>query len=264
MEQHSRREEVVEYQVPNAGGSRWLLASLALACTVAVFALLPFSEMFTASPEKQLEVRQVDTAEAAIKPPELKEASATEPQLQSSQGQTSAPDEAPRLESPEMKEKKEEPLKPNLDVSYDMPRQSLDRDVSLDFEVTEPTGTRAPRTDEMRGEPAQAGKAGAKLEGHQGPYRPGDVDRQPSAVARRRPNYPYRARRQGKEAEVRVRFIVTENGKTRDVEILDSDAEDMFRNAVKSAVSGWKFKPATRDGEPVPVVVTTTVRFELK
>ena len=139
--------------------------------------------------------------------------------------------------------------------------------MSLDFEVTESAG--APVEQAESGEEGISGPSSSEgtaldVPGPAGPYGLGQVDRQPSAVTRPAPTYPYEARSRGIEGEVQVSFTVTDRGEVEDVRILRASPPDIFREAVKRGVSRWQFEPATKGGRPVAVRVTTTVRFKLE
>ncbi len=55
-------------------------------------------------------------------------------------------------------------------------------------------------------------------------------------------------------------FLVDEEGHVKDVEIVDSLGK-AFDDAVLGALPQWRYEPAERDGEPVAVRYTVSVRF---
>jgi periplasmic protein TonB len=83
-------------------------------------------------------------------------------------------------------------------------------------------------------------------------------------VSRVPPLYPIRAKREGIEGWVTVRFLVTEQGRVDHIEILDASPQAIFDQSVRRCVSRWRFKPGTINGEPVMVRATTTIRFEME
>jgi len=91
-----------------------------------------------------------------------------------------------------------------------------------------------------------------------------DLDRPLTPIVRIPPLYPLRAKRQGLEGWVRVKFLVLKTGKVDRIKIQASEPEGIFDNSVRRCVSSWNFKPGTVDGEPVDVWAETVVRFELK
>lgn len=63
--------------------------------------------------------------------------------------------------------------------------------------------------------------------------------------------YPTRAQARGIEGWVYLRFTVTAQGTTTDVEVLDSDPKGTFDRAALSAVKKYKYKPRIEGGVPV-------------
>ncbi|MCL6640904.1 MAG: energy transducer TonB [Candidatus Rokubacteria bacterium] len=79
-----------------------------------------------------------------------------------------------------------------------------------------------------------------------------------------RPRYPESALRAGIQGVTRLRFEVLATGRVGRVLVEESAGfEDLDRAAVE-AVRTWRFKPARRGDQPVPVWFTLPVRFELK
>jgi protein TonB len=90
-----------------------------------------------------------------------------------------------------------------------------------------------------------------------------DLDRTPEVTSRVNPEYPYAARERGIEGYVAVKVLVGKDGSVRQVNVLKSRPEGMFDQAVRKAVSGWRFQPGEVGGEPVTAWVTTTLHFRL-
>ena len=79
-----------------------------------------------------------------------------------------------------------------------------------------------------------------------------------------RPRYPDSARRQGIEGETLLRFQVLTDGHVASVTVTHSAGHaDLDRSAVE-AVRTWRFEPARRGEEKVPIWVTLPVRFRLQ
>lgn len=77
------------------------------------------------------------------------------------------------------------------------------------------------------------------------------------------PEYTPQARRDKIEGKVAVMIVVDAQGNVTDArEVSKPLGDGLDENAVK-AVKKWKFKPATRDGAPVPVRVVVEVTFRL-
>ena len=97
-----------------------------------------------------------------------------------------------------------------------------------------------------------------------GNWNVGDLDQPLTPLVRIPPIYPSRAKRQGIEGWVRVKFLVRPDGKVTRVEILKAKPEKLFDNSVRRCVLGWRFKPGTIDGEAVNVWAETVIRFKLQ
>lgn len=86
---------------------------------------------------------------------------------------------------------------------------------------------------------------------------------QPQEVDRVIPNYPPAARRARVAGAVVVRGIVRRDGTIDNVEVI-KDLPYGLGNEARRAVSRWRFRPATFNGEPIDVYYTVTVNFKLQ
>lgn len=59
-----------------------------------------------------------------------------------------------------------------------------------------------------------------------------------------------------------LQLTVTEEGKGEDVKVIKSLDPGLDANAVKT-VRTWKFRPATKNGQPAPVHISVMLSFEL-
>lgn len=84
----------------------------------------------------------------------------------------------------------------------------------------------------------------------------------PRAIHRVPPNYPGDLRRQGVEGSVTLSAEIGVNGVPRNVEVVRSSHPALNQPAV-DALRRWRFKPGTKDGEPVPVTFEVTIDFSL-
>ncbi len=91
-----------------------------------------------------------------------------------------------------------------------------------------------------------------------------DLDERPEEISIRRPSYPISARQLGQEGLVVVRILINESGAVEDAEIVESRGPDSFRQAVLDVALTWRFRPALRDGVPVPVWGVKRIRFKLE
>jgi protein TonB len=112
---------------------------------------------------------------------------------------------------------------------------------------------------------------GAKLHGAATQFFPQDgrvhIDRNQAlplqVVQQDYPAYPDKAKKQGLEDQVIVRYIIGKNGRVISVEILDHAKDPMFDEATVQAIRQWRFRPMVQDGKPVEVVHELAVNFQL-
>ena len=76
-----------------------------------------------------------------------------------------------------------------------------------------------------------------------------------------RPDYPDVAREAGLTGRVILKFKINVDGSVGDVHVLEGD--EIFRKPAIDAVTKFKYKPAERDGKPVPVWMTLPFSFAL-
>ncbi len=98
-----------------------------------------------------------------------------------------------------------------------------------------------------------------------------EADRFPSLAADRspvrtfyvEPIYPEAARRMGVEGWVEVEFTVGPDGRVSDARVVRSSGGGRLDDAAIAAVRRWLFRPALRDGKPVPATCYVKVVFRL-
>ncbi len=100
--------------------------------------------------------------------------------------------------------------------------------------------------------------------GINGIFNQDDLDSPLVPVAQVPPVYPLRARRQGIEGWVTVKFLVTADGQIQSVSILDSKPPRVFDKSVRRCVNAWRFRPGMVAGQPVRTWVETTIKFKLE
>jgi periplasmic protein TonB len=88
------------------------------------------------------------------------------------------------------------------------------------------------------------------------------VEKEPVIIKSVEPKYPDMAVRTGLEGKVWVKIWVDREGKPKDVEILQSDA-DIFNQPALDAAQQFLFTPAYMNDGPVSVWVTFPFKFEL-
>ena len=76
------------------------------------------------------------------------------------------------------------------------------------------------------------------------------------------PVYPPIALASRREGIVILEAVIAESGRVRDVRVLRS--VPLLDQAAVDAVRQWEFTPTKLNGEPVPIVMTVTVNFQLR
>jgi TonB family protein len=97
---------------------------------------------------------------------------------------------------------------------------------------------------------------------HKQVYKVGGEVKPPKLLYGPDPEYTKAARKDKLQGTVVLWMIVGEEGKTRDLKVTQSLRTDLDQQAI-AAVTKWKFKPATRDDQPVAVEVSVHVEFKL-
>lgn len=94
-------------------------------------------------------------------------------------------------------------------------------------------------------------------------YQPHEVVA-PVLVRKVDPRYPQAFVRAGVPATVVVRCIIDKNGNVRDPEVVVPSSMAPFNAEVLNVLPNWKYKPATRAGQPVNSYLMLTVHFAVK
>jgi TonB family protein len=91
------------------------------------------------------------------------------------------------------------------------------------------------------------------------------VDQQPRVLRKTKPKYPEAARRAQKEGFVELEFTVGVDGKTTDIKVVKEEPKGFgFGRAAIESVKRWRFTPAKKGGENVPMRVKIPIRFTLE
>jgi TonB family protein len=77
------------------------------------------------------------------------------------------------------------------------------------------------------------------------------------------PEYPDHALTDRVGGSVTVQYVVDKQGKTKDVQVIESDPRGVFDRAATDAIRRWRYRPAKYNGQPIEVPVRTRIRFEL-
>lgn len=90
------------------------------------------------------------------------------------------------------------------------------------------------------------------------------ADAEPTEIVNPAPAYPEIARRRGHEGAVAVIFTVTTEGKCADVSVERSSGYATLDSSSVDAVRMWRFRPATKNGRPVPSAQRVRFVFKLQ
>ena len=99
--------------------------------------------------------------------------------------------------------------------------------------------------------------------GADGPYRPGGEVTPPIKIYDLSPTYTEEGRQNRIQGVVILETIVDAHGDVVRVKVLKGLPLGLTESAVETAKQ-WKYRPATRLGEPVAVIMNVTVRFSLQ
>ncbi|HEX7704817.1 MAG TPA: TonB family protein [Kofleriaceae bacterium] len=89
------------------------------------------------------------------------------------------------------------------------------------------------------------------------------VTKAPKLIQAQAPEYPPAALAAGKQAKVKVRIHIDENGVVSSVDVLEK-VGDGFDEAAVAAASQYVFEPAEIDGKPGAIAVETTINFTIE
>lgn len=89
-----------------------------------------------------------------------------------------------------------------------------------------------------------------------------EVDGRPKSLKSIRPSYPEYAKKMRIEGSVTVSFIIDEKGNISNIKVVKASPANVFENSAITAVKGWKFSPATKNGEPVKVGMVVPINFK--
>ncbi len=95
-----------------------------------------------------------------------------------------------------------------------------------------------------------------------GPYRVGGGVSAPRAIFSPEPEYSEEARKAKFQGTVVLSVVVGPDGRTHDIRVRRSLGLGLDEKAVET-VRTWRFEPARKDGQPVPVQISIEVNFRL-
>jgi protein TonB len=88
--------------------------------------------------------------------------------------------------------------------------------------------------------------------------------RDPRFADRFQPDYPVRMLNREIEGNAVIKVLIGADGRVREAQVVRATHPDFGEASVRHALKAWRFKPATRGGEPVEDWQTLTVHFTIK
>lgn len=85
----------------------------------------------------------------------------------------------------------------------------------------------------------------------------------PRIVERKQPEYPAELREARVEGKVILQAVIDTDGRVSAIDVLRTSKQIAMDNAAIDAVRQWRYEPARKDGEPVKVLFTVVVNFDL-
>ncbi len=76
------------------------------------------------------------------------------------------------------------------------------------------------------------------------------------------PKFPPEMRREGTGGVVTIKCIIDEKGNVTEP-VVEKATNDAFAQPALDALRKWKFKPAKKDGTPVPLKVSIPIQFSI-
>ena len=105
--------------------------------------------------------------------------------------------------------------------------------------------------------------AGGGLAAQEQVYEIGSGVRSPVLIKEVKPQYTEAAMRRKVQGVVELTAVVLKDGSVGDTTVKRSLDEDLDQEAIKAAKQ-WRFKPGTKEGEPVNVQVFIELTFTLR
>lgn len=105
--------------------------------------------------------------------------------------------------------------------------------------------------------------AGGGLAAQEQVYKIGQGIQSPQLIKEVKPIYTKSAKDRRVEGTVELDAVILKDGTVGDVTVKSSLDDDLDQAAV-TAAKQWRFKPGTKDGEPVSVQVFIELSFKLK
>ena len=99
-------------------------------------------------------------------------------------------------------------------------------------------------------------------ESPRGVYRVGGSVQSPHVIYQPDPEYSDEARKKKRQGVVTLRLVVGTDGLPSDVCVLKAAGSGLDEKAIE-AVRAWRFEPGTKEGIPVPILMSVDTAFRL-
>ena len=131
-----------------------------------------------------------------------------------------------------------------------------------------PTDTSADRVvqtaPQVQEQPANAINVREDIPAESGPVEPATIPAsQLNRITYVGPEYPRSARRRNVTGSVDVTFVVTTDGRVRDVSVIKSEPGETFDQAAIDAVEQWRFEPIIENGVAVEKRSAVRLAFDM-
>ena len=93
-------------------------------------------------------------------------------------------------------------------------------------------------------------------------YDVSDVDSPPKLVRQMPIKFPAQAKKDGITGKVVIRCLIGTNGKTEQMEVVESEPAGIFDESAMSTLKYWEFRPGVKQGEMVATWVKVPIKFE--
>lgn len=94
-------------------------------------------------------------------------------------------------------------------------------------------------------------------------YKPGQGILAPTVISKIDPEYTNEARFLKLQGTVVLKLVVDELGRPQDISLVRGLGFGLDENAVR-ALRGWRFKPGSSEGQPVPTIATMELSYRLQ
>jgi TonB family protein len=94
-------------------------------------------------------------------------------------------------------------------------------------------------------------------------YTLSEVEIPPKVVYTVPPRYPIEAYKNNISGYVKLKYVVTKEGKTKDITIKEASPKGVFEAAAIQAVEQYRFNPAVKKGQAVNVSVNMPIQFDV-